>query len=129
MIGRMPAGYTFVKMIDQKVIKEGSFEYRMEEVSVIKDNLGNYYIKRYTNTCYSGANGRPCCTEKDEAWKITEEAMFNKNPRFLVDYETLTAENWHSWMPSLNYFDPDITFLQKSGNYVDQGMLNKVNNF
>ena len=91
----VPEGYSFVKMIDCSVEDSPGFEYEINEVSIIKDAAGRYFLRRYRNFCTSGANGRPVTSIYDSCVQVPDPS----------------AVNTKNYLEILVFTEPEITFL------------------
>jgi len=107
----LPEGYVFVKTISEKQEYEGGFEYSIQEVSLIKNDKGDVFLRVYENICSSEANGRPCTYEKDSCYPVKGQKHIRES-------------NWKRIV--FDALDEEIVFKTSGGDYVDEKTLNMV---
>lgn len=84
--------YTTIKnILSEKTTDPSSFsfEYKQVEVSIIKDDKDNYYMRVYLKCCVAEGNGRPVTSVNDCCYPIDKEANIDET-------------NWKSYK---SYFD------------------------
>lgn len=112
---KLPDGFGQVKQICLHKEYWLGFSYKIEMLSIIRDAEGTYYLRKYTNTCDSGANGRPCTTIRDVCYKINKDHISRINEK-----------NWDKDIPLEQLLNPTIVFEHSNETYVDTQALNYV---
>ena len=112
----LPEGFTQVKQLCCNLKYELGFSYNIEILSIIQKDDGAMFLRRYTNSCDTGANGRPCTLIKDVGFRIDKT----------VPVSRIDKNNWDNFVSLDELLEPSLVIESTNGTYVDQKALDFV---
>ncbi|SFU38994.1 hypothetical protein [Butyrivibrio sp. M55] len=98
---KIASKYRIVKTIEKTHIdpESLSFEYSDTDISILKDDIGQKYLRVYKKNCTSEANGRPITAISDTCYPLEKG-------------EKVTTKNWQKIM--LDHYADEIILKQES---------------
>ena len=112
---KCPDGVTEVKQVSRHLNHDRGICYSLEILSIVKDAQGILFLRRYTNCCDLGANGRPITTINDVCFRISGKAHI----------AGLNEDNWRKYTADKVY-NPSIILENTSDCYVDPEIWNEL---
>ena len=109
---RLPDGFIQLKQICLRKEYWLGFSYNIEMLSILKNPEGAVFLRRYTNCCDAGANGRPCTSVRDVCYRLDHQE----------DISGINEKNWWKYVSD----DEPIILENTGGDYVDQSALDFV---
>ncbi len=112
---QLPDGFTHMKQVSIHIEYWKGFSYSIELLSIIQNAEGTLFLRKYTNSCDVGANGRPVTSIRDVCFKISGK----------VHISGINERNWRKFI-SDNEYQPSVIIENAGGDYVDQKVLDYV---
>ena len=105
---KLPDGFTQVKQLSRNMEHGLGLYYCLEILSIVQDPEGRSFVRRYTNTCDTGANGRPETFITDLCFMIREEAPVSG----------ISEKNWREFIAD-SELHPSVVIERSNGIYVN----------
>ena len=113
---QLPDGFIQVKQLCFHKEYWMGFSHNIEMLSIIQNSEGTLFLRKYTNCCDAGANGRPCTSIRDVCYKLDGMAHISG----------INEKNWDEYITIDELLHPSVIVEDTGGTYVDQNALDFV---